>query len=170
MKALQGGVKEGRVWMFEDNLSTDLMMPASVLHGKVPKEKMKDHCMEANRPEFASQVRPGDILIAGKNCGCGSSRPAPDILKSLELSYVIAESFSPIFFRNCIASGLPALEVKGITDLFNDGNTALVDLEAGFVKNMGTGKQLKFSPFPAEIIEILQSGGLINLLLKEKEQ
>jgi len=160
---------EGRIWKFGDDLSTDLMMPGSVLHGKVPKEKMKEHCMEANRPEFASLVKAGDILVAGKNCGCGSSRPAPDILKDLNLSCVIAESFAAIFFRNCIAIGLPALEVKGISKFLQDGDAARVDLISGTITNVANGDQIRFAPFPKEINELLNCGGVVNMLIKEKQ-
>ncbi|TCL38862.1 3-isopropylmalate/(R)-2-methylmalate dehydratase small subunit [Anaerospora hongkongensis] len=163
-------VVEGRVWKFGDDLSTDLMMPASVMHGKVPKEKMKDHCMEANRPEFASSVVPGDILVAGKNCGCGSSRPASDRLKELGLSCIIAESFSAIFFRNSVSIGLPAIEVKGIAEFLADGDKAKVDFAAGSITNITTGKTLPFAPFPEEFSNLLSCGGVINLLKKEKEQ
>ena len=161
---------EGRVWKFGDNLSTDFMMPASCMHGKVAKEKMKEHCMASNRAEFASGVVVGDILVAGKNCGCGSSRPASDLLQELGISCIIAESLSLIFFRNSIAIGLPAIEVRGICELFSDGDKAKVDFSASCITNLTTGKEMPFAPFPNEVINLLSYGGVINLLKSEKEQ
>lgn len=160
-------VLQGRVWKFGDNISTDLMMPGFTLHGKVPKEKMKEYCMKANRPEFAGSVKRGDIMVAGKNCGCGSSRPAPDNLTGLGVSCVIADSCASIFFRNCIAVGLPAVEAMGVSRMFNEGDTARVDFKECTITNLTSGQVCSFTPYPREVMEIMKYGGVIGLLRNE---
>lgn len=158
---------EGRVWKFGDNISTDLMYPGTVMHGKVPHNERKWGCMSANRPEFARSVQPNDIVVAGKNFGCGSSRPANELLMDLQVGCVLADSFAAIFFRNCISGGLPSIELEYIGDMFSDGDTARVDLNEGLIQNRTTGKTCSFIPYPKEIVDILMAGGVIEYIKNE---
>jgi len=158
----------GRVWKFGDNISTDLMYPASVMHNKVPDEDRKWACMSSNRPEFAKAAKPGDIIVAGKNFGCGSSRPAAHLIKELQIGGIMASSFSAIFYRNSIGTGLPSIEIPSIEQVFSDGDEAEVVLSSGEVTNITTGERRAFSPFPPEILEILEAGGMIGFIRKKQ--
>lgn len=156
----------GRIWKFGDNISTDYLMPSFTLYGKVPDEEKKLFCLKAIRPEFVSEVRPGDILVAGENFGCGSVRPAARNLRALGVRCVLAESFGGIFFRNGINSGLFLIECKGVREAFEDGDECEVDME-GTVTNPSRGRTLQFDPLPEHILKIIQAGGLIPLLKQE---
>jgi 3-isopropylmalate/(R)-2-methylmalate dehydratase small subunit len=158
---------KGRVWKFGDDMSTDLMMPSSARFGKVPEEEQKYSCMAAIRPEFSREVKPEDIMIAGRHCGSGSSRPAPRMFVSLQVGCIVAESFSPVFFRNAIAIGFPVIEAPGVTKEFEDGDQAEVDLEKGEVRNLTTGKVIRFKPYPDIIKKVFDLGGVKALLKKE---
>ncbi|HOA91911.1 MAG: 3-isopropylmalate dehydratase small subunit [Bacillota bacterium] len=154
----------GRVFVFGDDIDTDAIIPARYLNKSDP-EHLKAHCMEDADPTFPEKVKPGDIIVAGKNFGCGSSREhAPLAIKASGVSCVIAESFARIFYRNAINIGLPILEVS-IKDLVGDGDTVTVDLDGGTVE-VG-GKTLKAQAFPPELMEIMQAGGLIAYVKKE---
>ncbi|MDR1916999.1 MAG: hypothetical protein LBQ58_10545 [Synergistaceae bacterium] len=161
--------KNGRVWKFGDNISTDLMYPSTVMHNKVPDDERKWACMSANRPEFARSVEPNDIIVAGRNFGCGSSRPASHLLKELQIGCILADSFSAIFYRNCIGAGVPAIELPEIGEMFLDGDRGDVDLSSGIVKNLSSGEIRTFAPFPNEIIEILNVGGMIEFIRRDFE-
>jgi 3-isopropylmalate/(R)-2-methylmalate dehydratase small subunit len=112
-------------------------------------------------------VREGDILVAGKNFGCGSSRPAAKSLRSLGVSGVLAESINGLFLRNAINFGLPALSVEGVSKMFDEGDIAEVDVGRGHVKNVRTGETKVAVPLPRALIHIIESGGLLPLLIKE---
>ena len=157
----------GRVWKFGDNISTDLLMPTQSMFGKMPEEEMKNYCLYAERPDFAREVQRGDIVVAGKNFGCGSSRPASKNLLSLGVGCVLAESMGAIFFRNSINLGLPVLSLEGISEFFQEGDEAEVDLSTGEVRNLKTGGVLKAGPIPDDLLKILSSGGIIPYLRKE---
>ena len=162
-------VIRGRVWKFGNNISTDLMYPGFAKHGKVAKEERKWFCMRSNRPEFAHSVQPGDIIVGGKNYGCGSARAAAEILVDLHIGCVLADSFAAIFFRNSIAWGLPVVELSGISEMFSEGDIAVVDTVHGTVQNETTGECRKFSPYPEELLRIVNAGGMVKLLMKEHE-
>ena len=158
---------EGRVWKFGDNISTDLLQPGFT-RGETPEERAA-FCMRANRPEFASEVKPGDIIVAGKNFGCGSSRPASANLITLGVSCVIAESFSRLFFRNSINLGFPVLDCKGIQDVFEEGDVLQANFHTGEVKNLTSGKVLQTTQLPEVAMRILDKGGVVALLREEYE-
>jgi 3-isopropylmalate/(R)-2-methylmalate dehydratase small subunit len=124
----------GRVWLFGDSINTDLMYPGFVT--ALPEAERPKHCMGANRPGWSEQVKEGDILVAGKNFGCGSSRPAAKSLRSLGVSGVLAESINGLFLRNAINFGLPALSVEAVSKMFDEGDIAEVDVGSGHVKNV----------------------------------
>jgi 3-isopropylmalate/(R)-2-methylmalate dehydratase small subunit len=156
---------QGRVWKFGDNISTDFMMP-SFMQGKTPEERAA-FCMRANRPEFAGNVRPGDVIVGGKNFGCGSSRPAAENLLALGISCVIAESFGRIFFRNSIGVGLPVLICRGFHDAVEEGDVLQVDVGTGEIRNLTQGTMSCIEPLPQVAREILSAGGIVPLLRRE---
>jgi 3-isopropylmalate/(R)-2-methylmalate dehydratase small subunit len=157
---------KGRVWKFGDGISTDHIISASYL-GTTDTKVFAEHAMETVDPDFPKKVRPGDMVVAGQNFGCGSSREqAPLALKALGISAILAESFARIFFRNCINIGLPAIECRGISQAVKEGEVIEVDLRGGFVRTAGS-ERLETSPFPPRVLEILEAGGLIPRLRSE---
>jgi 3-isopropylmalate/(R)-2-methylmalate dehydratase small subunit len=162
---------KGKVWKFGDNISTDLMMPGALILTRpgITPEEASQYCMNANRPGWAQQVERGDIIVAGRNWGCGSSRPAARLIKALGISVVVAESMSRLFFRNAINIGLPVLICRGVSEAFEEGDIAEVDMESGEVKNLTRGTTLKGDALPADSppMQILRAGGLDELLQRE---
>jgi 3-isopropylmalate/(R)-2-methylmalate dehydratase small subunit len=153
----------GRVWKFGDHIDTDVMTSGKYLN--FPMEEIKRHAFEAIRAEFAQEVKPGDILVAGRNFGCGSSREtAPAALKTLGIGAVVAESFARIFYRNAIAIGLPAIICPKVGELFDDADDAEVSFIKRRIINRASGKSLEFAPFPDEMLRILECGGIEDLL------
>ncbi len=153
----------GRVWKFGDDVSTDLLAPGA--YAVAPLEERKRHVLEAVRPEFPREVRPGDVVVAGRNFGCGSSREtAPEGLQALGVACVVAESFARIFFRNAVALGLPVLPCPGVWALFEDGDLAEVVVAQARVRNPRTGRELQGQPLPEVMVEILQAGGILERL------
>ena len=153
---------KGRVWVFGDEINTDLIFPHSAFRSS-PEEQCR-LCMSDNRPGWSALVRQGDILIAGKNFGTGSSRPGAAVLKRLGLAGMAAESFNGLFFRNCIGYGFPALSVHGVSDAFEEGDEAEIDFGRGTIRNLRTGEVLAGSRLAKEMIEILDAGGIEGLL------
>ena len=153
---------KGKAWKFEDNIDTDLIIPAKYLTTSDPAELGK-HAMEGAVEEFYKKIKPGDIMVAGENFGCGSSREhAPLSLKGAGISLIIAKSFARIFYRNSINIGLPILECPEAADKIKEGNELEVDLEKGGIRNLSTGKTFQAVPFPDFMREIIKAGGLIN--------
>jgi 3-isopropylmalate/(R)-2-methylmalate dehydratase small subunit len=153
---------KGRVWMFGDNVDTDRLAPYDTMSTPWPERRPS---VLRERPEFAAECRPGDMLVAGRNFGCGSSRePAVDNLRLLGLSCVLAESFARIFFRNTIATGFPSLVCTGISAACADGDELEVDLRRATVRNLTRGTELKAQPLDETMLAILDAGGLLGLL------
>ncbi|MDR7486019.1 MAG: 3-isopropylmalate dehydratase [Armatimonadota bacterium] len=153
----------GRAWCFGDDVSTDLLAPGA--YAVEPLEERRRHVLEAVNPRFAAEVRPGDVVVAGKNFGCGSSREhAPEGLQALSVGCVVAASFARIFLRNAVAIGLPVLTCPGATAAVTDGDPVQVDLAAGTVHNLRTGEVLTGSPLPPQMLAILEAGGIVPLL------
>lgn len=152
---------KGRVHKYKDNVNTDEIIPARYLNTADPEELAK-HCMEDIDKEFVKKAVTGDIIVAGSNFGCGSSREhAPISIKAAGVSCVVAQSFARIFFRNCINIGLPIIEIKDTSKIKN-GDELEIDLASGKIKNI-TGKQTYTSaPFPEFLLKIVNSGGLMN--------
>jgi 3-isopropylmalate/(R)-2-methylmalate dehydratase small subunit len=157
-------ILRGRVWKFGDNISTDLLAPASSAFDAFTTGDQVELCLSAERPEFGKEVRAGDLVVAGRNFGCGSSRPAAKSLITLGVSCVLAESIAAIFFRNSINLGLPALTVSGITRFFEEGHQGALNLGEGWIQNLSTDQRTTVEPMPPEIIRILQAGGLVPFL------
>ncbi len=150
----------GTVWRFGDDVDTDLIIPARYLSTSDP-EALAAHCMEDADPEFAAKVSPGDIIVGGKNFGCGSSREhAPIAIKAAGVSCVIARSFARIFYRNAFNMGLPILECGEAGEL-STGDRLSVDLDAGRILREGDGRTFPTQPIPPFMQELIRSGGLM---------
>jgi len=155
-------VFRGRVFKFGDNVDTDVIIPARYLTTGDPQE-LATHCMEDIDPDFSRKVKRGDILVAGENFGCGSSREhAPIAIKASGIYCIIASSFARIFYRNAINIGLPILESREASDEIKQEDEVEVDFIRGTISNLSTGKSFKAQPFPEFMQEIINSGGLIN--------
>ena len=158
---------EGNCFKYSDNVDTDVIIPARYLNTSDEKE-LAMHCMEDIDANFSKEVKHGDIIIAGENFGCGSSREhAPISIKASGISVVIAKSFARIFFRNSINIGLPILEHPTLTDEVDKGDRIFVDLTNGIVKNITKNKEYVCEKFPSEIQELIQQGGLVNYTKKK---
>ena len=159
----------GRVWVYGDNVNTDYIIPGKYMELTDP-EEMATHAMEGIDSEFAASIQKDDIVVGGTNFGCGSSREhAPLALKYAGVGCVLAESFARIFYRNCINIGLPSLECPGIQAIVKKGDEVEVDVTGGWVKNLTTGKELRFKPLPSFMVEVLNAGGLAPFLSKTEE-
>lgn len=158
----------GKVWRYGDNVDTDVIIPARYLVTSEPRELAK-HCMEDIDASFARKVAAGDILVAGRNFGCGSSREhAPLAIKGCGVPCVIAESFARIFYRNAINIGLPMLEIGDQVKDIHAGDELEIDLAAGRIHNVTTGDIFQAEPLPEFIQKIVTAGGLIEYI-KEAE-
>ena len=156
-------VMRGRVWKFDHDISTDVLSPGQFALD--PVEVRKLHVLESVNPAFAPEVKPGDVVIAGRNFGCGSSREtAPENLKALGVACVVTESLGRLFLRNAVAVGLPVLVCAGVHEAFSDGDTAEVDLASGRVRNVDRGAELQGDSLPPEMLEILEAGGILAVL------
>ncbi len=166
-KDVKKKMKKGKVWKYSDNIDTDVIIPARYLN-TASEEELAKHCMEDIDVSFAKNVQKSDIITAGENFGCGSSREhAPIAIKASGISLVIAKSFARIFFRNAINIGLPILEHPTLSDECSKDDILEYDLSLGIVRNTNTGKEYKCTKFPDEIQKMVNSGGLINYT-KEK--
>lgn len=153
---------QGKVWKYSDNIDTDVIIPARYLN-TASHEELAKHCMEDIDISFAKNVKASDIIVAGENFGCGSSREhAPIAIKASGISLVIAKSFARIFYRNAINIGLAILEHPTLSDETHKDDIIEYDLSTGIVKNTTTGKEYKCNKFPEEIQQLVNSGGLIN--------
>jgi 3-isopropylmalate/(R)-2-methylmalate dehydratase small subunit len=158
---------KGRVHKLGDDINTDDIISAKYLVSTDAKE-LGSRCMEALYPDFAKKVKEGDIIVAGKNFGCGSSREhAPLAVKGCGIRAVIAKSFAAIFFRNSINIGLPFLESQDV-DRIKDGDELEIDLSTGSVKNLTKKEQYKTQEFPAFLQELVRDGGLMNYIKKRQ--
>ena len=158
---------KGKAWKFKDNIDTDVIIPARYLNTSDPKE-LALHCMEDYDPEFVKKMDKGDIIVAGKNFGCGSSREhAPIALKAAGVSCIIAQSFARIFFRNAINIGLPIFESEEVVEQCLPGDLLEVDTVEGIIKNLTKDRIYKTNPLPEFIQKIISLGGLKEYVQKE---
>lgn len=161
---------KGKVWKYGDNINTDVIFPGKYTYTLMSPEEMARHALEDLDPEFASQVKPGDVIVAGRNFGCGSSREqAAACLKAAGVQAVIARSFARIYFRNAINLGLPVIQCPEAVEALEKGDEIEVDLAAGEIRSLKGS--FRFPPFPESVIGILKAGGLIAFTrqkLKEK--
>ncbi len=155
---------QGTVFKYPDNVDTDVIIPARYLNTSNAQELAK-HCMEDIDDTFVSRVRPGDVMVAGWNFGCGSSREhAPLVIKTCGTGCVIAKSFARIFYRNAINIGLPILECEEAAEAIQAGNEVSVDFDTGIITDLTAGKTYQAEPFPEFIQNIIQKGGLLASL------
>lgn len=149
-------VFRGRVWKFGDSIETDAINP----YYKYPTmEELKQHTMETYRPEFPREVKPGDIMVAGRNFGCGSSRPGL-VLREVGIAAIVAESVARLFLRNSISRAIPIFVAPGVTGIVGDGESLEVDYPAGVVRNPESGATVPLRKYPQAIEEIFECGGL----------
>ncbi len=158
---------KGSVFKYPDNVDTDVIIPARYLNTPVASELAR-HCMEDIDASFVSRVRPGDVMVAGWNFGCGSSREhAPLVIKTCGTGCVIAKSFARIFYRNAINIGLPSLECEQAAEEIAAGDEVAVDFDTGIIQDVTTGKTYQAEPFPAFIQNIIKKGGLLASLKED---
>ncbi len=155
---------KGKAFRYPDNVDTDVIIPARYLNTSDARE-LALHCMEDIDSEFVNRVQPGDVIVAGWNFGCGSSREhAPLVIKTCGTGCVIAKSFARIFYRNAINIGLPILECEQAAQEIEAGHEVAVDFDTGIITDVTTGKSYQAQPFPPFIQNIIKSGGLLNSL------
>ena len=165
-KSEKDGVLQGKVWKFGDNIDTDLIIAARYLNTSEAGELAK-HVMEDADPAFVKKMKVGDIIVAGENFGCGSSREhAPIALKAAGISAVIAPTFARIFYRNAFNMGLPIFELKEANEI-EEGDVVKVDMDAGEVINITQAKRYQFTPIPEFMQELVDAGGLIEFAKNE---
>ncbi|MHB8056080.1 MAG: 3-isopropylmalate dehydratase small subunit [Candidatus Aminicenantales bacterium] len=156
----------GHVWKYGDNVNTDVIFPGRYTYTLMPPEEMAKHALEDLDPEFAKSVKPGDVIVAGKNFGCGSSREqAAACLRAAGVKAVVAKSFARIYFRNAINLGLAVLQCAEAVDALSAGDEIEIDFAAGTITS-GT-RTFKFFPLPEAVIGIVQAGGLIEYTKKK---
>ena len=159
MKAVQG-----MVFKYGDNVDTDVIIPARYLNSSDPKE-LATHCMEDIDKDFVNKVNEGDIIVANKNFGCGSSREhAPIAIKAAGVSCVIAETFARIFYRNAINIGLPIIECPEAAVAINAGDEVKADFDSGVITNVTTGETFQGQAFPEFMQKLIACGGLVNYI------
>lgn len=162
-------IMRGRVWKYGDNIDTDVIIPARYLNMSAP-EALAPHCLEDLDAGFAEAVRPGDVIVAGENFGCGSSREhAPLAIKGAGVGCVIARSFARIFYRNAINVGLPILESPAAVSGAEPGHRLEIDLEMGKIHNLTTGQECQAEPYPPFMMEIIHAGGLVPYTRRKME-
>lgn len=158
-------IVDGKVWTFGNNIDTDLIIAARYLSTSDPKELAK-HVMEDADPTFKDRVKKGDIIVAGENFGCGSSREhAPIALKAAGISAVVAKSFARIFYRNAFNMGLPIFELEQ-TSQIKENDTIRIDMNSGTIQNKNSNKVYKFTPIPEFMQELVRCGGLMDYAKK----
>ncbi len=159
---------KGKIWKYGDNVNTDVIFPGKYTYAITDYQEMAKYALADLDPEFASKVQPGDIIVAGWNMGCGSSREQAAIsIKYAGAGAIIAKSFGRIFFRNCINQGLPALQCRPAVDDAQHGNTLQINLSSGEIINLSSGKKYVFSPLHPKILEIMDAGGLFPYVQKK---
>ena len=159
-------IYRGKAWNFGDNIDTDAIIPARYLNTIDPTE-LAAHCMEDADPLFVAKAKKGDIIVAGRNFGCGSSREhAPLAIKSAGISAVIAASFARIFYRNALNIGLPIFESEEAALKIKEGDEIEIDGQKGEIRNLSRGEVYSFIPFPPFMQELISEGGLMNYVKK----
>ena len=158
---------KGRVLKFGNNINTTIMAPSEVWgHAEIIK-----HTMTAIRPNFPKEVKPGDVIVAGTNWGLGSSRnEATRVFIELGIKAIVAESIARLYYRNCLAYGLPAVICNGVTKLFKEGDQMQLDISKGEIKNITTGEKLMSEPMPEFILTLLEKGGILPLIVEKNKQ
>lgn len=152
----------GKVWKFGDDINTDLIFPHAAF--RVSAEEQAKFVFSDNRPGWSDLVRPGDLIVAGKNFGTGSSRPGAVLLKRLGLGGMISDSMNGLFFRNCIGYGFPVLQCAGVSEIFSEGDVAKFEPLTGEIRNVTSSKSLRGVALSEEMVETIEAGGVFELL------
>ncbi|KAA0082654.1 3-isopropylmalate dehydratase [Mycolicibacterium sp. P9-64] len=155
-------VARGQAWVFGDEVNTDDMYPGFAM--KLPPTEAAKHMFDATRPDWPSLVQPGDIVVAGRNFGLGSSRPVAELFKELQVSCLIAEQFNSLFHRNVLNYGLPAIVLPEARAIIAEGDVLEIDFLAAELHNQTRASMHHFDPFPAFVVDMLSAGGLMNQL------
>jgi 3-isopropylmalate/(R)-2-methylmalate dehydratase small subunit len=159
-------ILKGKVWKFGDDISTDHIAPGRYFHLRTNLPELAKHVLEDAREDFASKVQKGDIIVARRNFGLGSSREhAPRIIKIAGVSAIIANSFARIFYRNAVNIGLPLIEIKEV-DNIEEGDVLEIDLQNGVVKNTSKNEEYRFIPMPEFMLDVIGEGGIENYIQK----
>lgn len=159
---MKSTVARGNAWVFGDGVNTDDMYPGFAM--KLPAAEAKQHMFNATRPDWPTLVQPGDVVVAGRNFGIGSSRPVGELFMEHDVSCLIAEQFNSLFLRNVLNYGLPAITLPNARAVITEGDLLEIDLNAATLNNVTQAATHTFEPFPAFIIDILTAGGLMNQL------
>ena len=157
-------IVRGRVWKFGDDINTDLICPADAFY--LNQQDQLKLVFRNNRPGWAAMVKEGDLIVAGRNFGTGSSRPGALLLKRLGVAGLVADSINGLFFRSCVSYGFPALDCKGVSEAFEEGDVAVIDLLEGTVVNERTSQALNGTALTAAMAATLEAGGTVELLRK----
>ncbi len=161
-------ILRGKAIKFGDNIDTDAIAPGPYL--QLPAEEMKKHAFGPLAADFYKVVQEGDVIVAGNNFGCGSSREqATQVVKDLGFKFVVADTIARIYYRNCIALGLYPIAVKGASKLFEEGDGIEIDLDGLRIRNVRTGKEILFEPLAKSQLEIISAGGIMTLLKRLTE-
>ncbi len=159
------GAVEGRAWVFGDSVDTDNMYPGYAM--KLPREEAARHVFYALRPGWADAVRPGDVVVAGRNFGIGSSRPVAELFRVLGVAALVAEEFNSLFLRNSINYGLPAVTIPGVTSVVADGQLVRLDVAGATITPLPDGVPLAGAPLPDLVLDVLAQGGLMAKLVAD---
>jgi 3-isopropylmalate/(R)-2-methylmalate dehydratase small subunit len=161
---------KGRVWVLGTDVDTDQIISGKYLTIIDP-EELKKHVFEIALPQFAKEARVGDLIVAGENFACGSSREhAPQAMRAIGVGAVLADSFARIFYRNAINLGIPTIEARGVRAIFEQGDPGRIEMTRGTVTNTRTGASVAFPPLPHHLLELLQAGGLVEKVRVELAQ
>lgn len=161
---------KGRVWKFGDNISTTDIQPSEMFRGTSNYTK-RDIVFAAIRPDWKNEVKHGDCIVAGKNFGFGSQRQkANDVMKEMHIGCIVADSIARVYFRNAVAIGFPVFICPGVSAMFEEGQEIELDVVNGVVRNVTTGQMLQGIPYPPQIKQIMQGGGLIPLLVQRVKE
>ncbi len=158
-------ILNGQVWKFPENINTDLILPGRAQY--FSEEEQKEVVFEANRPGWIREIRQGDIIVAGRNFGMGSSRPAARSLRNIGIGCLVADSINGLFFRNCVNWGFLALECPGVSNTFNEGDQAAVSFEDFSITNKMSGEVLSANAIPDSLLLTMNAGGVLPVLEAE---
>ena len=158
-------IVEGRVWKFGDNINTDLIYPNTAF--RAPEKEQHRLTFSSNRPGWVDLVKPGDLIVGGKNFGMGSGRPSGKQFVECGIRAVVSETLNGLCLRNCVVAGLPATECTGVVELFTEGDIGRFDFNSGLITNLTTGKSLQGVPMPPLLLETVEAGGVLSMLVRE---
>jgi 3-isopropylmalate/(R)-2-methylmalate dehydratase small subunit len=156
---------EARAWVFGDSVDTDNMYPGFAM--KLPLEEAAKHVFYDMRPGWTDEVQQGDVVVAGRNFGIGSSRPVAQLFKQIGVVALVADEFNSLFLRNCINLGLPAVTIPGVSKAIEDQNQVRLDIEAATIERLSDGTTLTGSPLPQFVLDIIAGGGLLPKLVAD---